>query len=73
MVICIKGVITDYGISTCKKDILCVDCDDEHCIHQGKLHSDCPKYYCDNDAVHDCEHCEFMKNYVTEYRANLGK
>ena len=63
-----ENVITMYSLSECKRDNLCVDCDNTGCLHCGNLHSDCPKYYCDNKIPHDCEHCEFMTSYFAEYR-----
>ena len=36
-----------YEINECKRNNLCVDCDNTRCIFQGKKASDCPKWKCD--------------------------
>lgn len=59
-------------ISECHSNNLCVDCDNEECLHCGDISADCPKYHCDNDIMLDCNHCEFIKNYQKEYRKSLG-
>lgn len=52
----------------CKRDNLCVDCDDEKCKHCGDIAADCPKYHCDNNIILDCKHCAFIKNYQKNFR-----
>lgn len=49
-------------MSECKRTNRCVDCDDEKCIHAGKIMADCPKHHCDNDE--DCENCDFIKKFL---------
>lgn len=56
------------NLSVCNRDNLCVDCDSEKCILAGEIMSDCPKYHCDNDMIHDCEHCEFIRELQEEMR-----
>lgn len=63
-----KSVVTMYDIDTCPRNNLCVDCNNMDCLHCGKLHSDCPKFFCDNDMLHDCEHCDFIQKYIAEHR-----
>ena len=58
-------------ISECHSNKLCVDCDNEECLHCGDISADCPKYHCDNDIMLDCNHCEFIRNYQKEYRKSL--
>ena len=55
----------------CKRDNLCVDCDDEKCLHAGKAMSDCPKYTCDNKIMHDCTNCEFLKDFTQKYKEHM--
>ena len=56
-------------IKECKRDNLCVDCDDPECLHAGEIGADCPKWHCDNDQRHDCENCTFIKFYVNDVRS----
>lgn len=60
-------------LKECKRQNLCVDCNDTSCSHHGQHEADCPKYKCDNPIAHDCEHCEFLKQYTTEMRKNYAK
>ena len=55
-------------LNECTKNILCVDCTEESCLQHGKNMADCPKYHCDNKQIHDCEHCDFIKEYQEGYR-----
>ena len=59
-------------ISECTKNIPCVDCDNTKCWFQGKKESDCPKYYCDNEKSHDCDHCEFIDRFINDMRKGGG-
>lgn len=59
-------------LKECTRTNLCVDCDNTECLHKGKIMSDCPKYYCDNYKLHDCEHCDFIKSYIKEYKKYLS-
>lgn len=59
--------------STCNKQTLCVDCMSTTCPHAGHLIADCPKYKCDNDILHDCLNCKWMKEYITIARNDLRK
>jgi hypothetical protein len=58
------------SMSECKRDNLCVDCDDNKCWFAGKILSDCPKYHCDRpkDSIEDCEHCAFIKEFQKSQR-----
>lgn len=58
------------SITWCKRQILCIDCDDEKCLNHGELIVDCPKYKCDRPKPHkeECETCEFLKKYQEEMR-----
>lgn len=48
----------------CKRDNLCVDCDDKNCLHAGQAIADCPKYHCDNpNGIQECEKCDFLKEF----------
>ena len=55
-------------LKTCRKDILCFDCDDEECMLSGKAMHDCPKYECDNDILYDCNNCDFIKEHQRKFR-----
>ena len=59
-----------FSMSECKRDNLCVDCDNNKCCLAGKLLSDCPKYRCDRtkDKFEDCDSCDFIKDFVKEQR-----
>lgn len=63
------------SMSECKRDNLCVDCDDDKCWFAGKILSDCPKYHCDmpKDHIEDCEHCDFIKQYQKDSREYYKK
>ena len=56
-------------VKECKRDNLCVDCDDSECLHAGEIGADCPKWHCDNDKPLDCENCTFIKFYVNDVRS----
>ena len=60
-------------LNTCNRDSLCVDCTSTECQHAGDIGADCPKYTCDNDKPHDCNHCEWMKSYIRIARNELRK
>lgn len=60
-------------MSVCDRDNLCVDCDDELCWKHGDIGADCPKWKCDNCQPYDCEHCNFIKDYIEEYRKSYKK
>lgn len=60
-------------IQTCKRNNLCVDCNDEHCLRKGDPEQDCPKCYCDNTKLHDCDNCEFLKTYADDMRKEYLK
>lgn len=61
------------GKSECNKLSLCVDCDSDTCIHAGSLMADCPKHYCDNIKIDDCENCDWMKEYIRIARDDIRK
>ena len=63
---------SEFTLSECTRNNLCVDCDDERCWFRGKWEADCPKYHCDN-ATCDCSRCPFLKRYVKEMRAYYAK
>ena len=58
------------SMSECKRDNLCVDCDDNKCWLAGKILSDCPKYHCDRpkDHIEDCSTCDFIKEFQKNQR-----
>jgi hypothetical protein len=61
------------AMSECKRNNLCIDCDNSKCWLAGKALSDCPKYYCDRpkepiDQTEDCEHCAFLEQYQKDMR-----
>lgn len=57
-------------ISTCDKNIPCVDCDNVNCALQGKKVSDCPLYACVREEIAflDCEHCAIVDRAIEEIR-----
>lgn len=55
-------------LKRCNRDNLCVDCDNEKCVHHGRIIADCPQYDCANEPLYDCEHCDFIKKWLREYR-----
>ena len=60
----------------CKRNNLCVDCDNDKCVLKGKKSSDCPKYRCDrpNEEQYKCDSCRFIDGYIDEMRkAILGE
>lgn len=61
---------TMLQMTECKRKNLCIDCDDERCMHKGQLIADCPKYYCDRkgELFEDCESCDFLKQFQKEMR-----
>ena len=58
----------DLQMKECTRDNLCVDCDNDHCIFQGKKESDCPKWRCDMPKGTECERCEFIDEFILEMR-----
>ena len=63
---------SEFTLSECTRNNLCVDCDEEKCLHHGQKEADCPKYHCDN-ATGDCSRCPFLKRYVKEMREYYAK
>lgn len=57
-------------IAECKKQNLCIDCEDENCFLARKIESDCPKHTCLN---YDCKNCDFIKDYQKTMRAEYEK
>ena len=57
-------------IRECKRDNLCVDCDNKKCWHVGELIADCPLYRCNREGnlYEDCESCELLKQIHTDRR-----
>ena len=57
-------------IRECKRDNLCVDCDNKKCWHAGELIADCPLYRCNREGNlnEDCESCELLKQIHTDRR-----
>ena len=53
----------------CKRDNLCVDCDDPECLRAGDIGADCPKWECDNRTILDCENCYFIRAYQHAMRS----
>lgn len=52
----------------CKRDNLCVDCDDPECLGAGDIGADCPKWVCDNPKGYNCEDCDFILEYQKAMR-----
>jgi len=52
-----------FRIKECKRDNLCVDCDDKACFFAGDSIADCPLYICNRkgEKYEDCESCELLK------------
>ena len=50
----------------CNRNLLCIDCNDTECWHQGKKESDCPEYRCDKSL--DCNKCAFIDQYIDDMR-----
>lgn len=56
-------------IDECERENLCVDCNNNECLHAGQIIADCPKYHCDNPkGIHECEKCDFIKEYQNAMR-----
>lgn len=55
-------------INECKRNNLCVDCDNTRCHFHGKKEADCPKWKCDRPGGRDCEHCEFIDDFIEQMR-----
>lgn len=53
-------------MSECTRKNTCYDCDNEDCSFHGSKGADCPKYYC--DKWYDCDHCEFINDFIEEER-----
>lgn len=77
MVITAVGIVTYalrvrmrmmYEISECKRKNLCIDCDNTRCHFHGKKEADCPKWKCDRPGGRDCEHCEFIDEFIEQMR-----
>lgn len=62
-----------YEISECKRNNLCVDCDNTRCHFQGKKLSDCPKWKCDRPGGMDCDNCTFIDGYIDLMRHQQEK
>lgn len=59
-------------IRECHRVNWCVDCDDNKCLHHGKIGADCPKWECDNENILDCENCDFIKElYEIDHSADM--
>lgn len=56
-------------LGICNRPNLCVDCDSEDCGLAGDPQSDCPKWECDRPDI-PCEECDFLREYVEEWRKN---
>lgn len=59
-------------IKECKRDNLCVDCDDKGCWFAGYAIADCPLYRCNREGeqYEDCESCELLKQ-IREHEVKL--
>lgn len=59
----------------CTKKIPCVDCNQTLCWFQGRKESNCPKWKCDREGEEhlDCDHCEFIDNYIEQMRQEAKK
>lgn len=61
-----------FIIRECFRANWCVDCDDNKCVHHGKIGADCPKWKCDNENTLDCENCDFIKElYVIDHKHQI--
>lgn len=58
-------------VSECKRNNLCVDCDNKECWLAGDIQADCPKYRCAFE--YGCERCGFIKRYAERMRETYGK
>jgi hypothetical protein len=59
-----------FTLGECKRNNLCVDCENNKCTLAGKILSDCPKYKCDRKGEDflNCETCEFIKDFQRSMR-----
>ena len=62
----------EVKLSVCKRENLCVDCDNEKCHRHGDPGADCPKWKCDH-LTGDCDNCAFIKRYQEEMRKQYQK
>ena len=51
-------------LSECTKNIPCIDCDEEGCIHHGVREAVCPKWKCSDN----CEECTWIDEYIEKLR-----
>lgn len=62
-------------ISICKRNNLCVDCDDNKCWHCGDKVSDCPRYpqTCKiRQQIDSCDECTWIDSYIEKVRKELN-
>lgn len=56
----------------CKRDNLCVECDDLNCLRAGDPGQDCPRYHCiystEDPSFLECEKCLWLKGYIQELK-----
>lgn len=62
----------DYTITECKRENLCVDCDDIKCNRCRDKVSDCPVYPVGRSkeclGSKSCEECKWIEDYILEIR-----
>ena len=63
-----------YEISECTRNNFCYECNNEKCIHHGKIEADCPKYKCDlpEPMTYDCEHCSWIKRLIEKLKKDMN-
>lgn len=55
-------------MSECTRQNTCFDCDSERCLHKGRKEADCPKYRCDRPGGKNCDHCDFIDDFIERER-----
>ena len=63
-----------FELSKCTRDNFCFECDNEKCLHHGKIEADCPKYRCNMpDEINlDCEKCPWIKRFIEKMKADTS-
>ena len=53
----------------CRRQNLCVDCDDNECVFAGHIEADCPEYDCKHFGA--CDKCWFVHRYIADMRKKV--